>query len=113
MAAPHAHCPAVTYSTRQAVSLQQAVEQAPTLAELSRQASQASQRLRIIRPLLPPSLRPLVQSGAPQADGWGLLVPHNAAAAKLRQLTPALMAALASAGLPVAAIRIKVQRPGA
>ena len=44
---------------------------------------------------------------------WGLLVPHNAAAAKLRQLLPALMAALEAAGHPVPAIRVKVLRPGA
>ena len=60
--------------------------------------------------VLPPALRTLVQAGAPDADGWTLLAPHNAAAAKLRQLAPALLAALDGAGHPVNAIRVKVLR---
>ena len=54
--------------------------------------------------------RTLVQAGAPDADGLTLLAPHNAAAAKLRQLAPALLAALDGAGHPVNAIRVKVLR---
>ena len=100
----------VTSSTRTALTLQQAVAQAPTLARLSELAAESAARLAIVRPLLPPALRTLVQAGAPDADGLTLLAPHNAAAAKLRQLAPALLAALDGAGHPVNAIRVKVLR---
>lgn len=103
--------PAVTSSIRSALTLQQAVAQAPTLARLSELAAESSARLAVVRPLLPAPLRPLVQAGVPDAEGWTLLVPHNAAAAKLRQLMPTLLAALTKAGHPVAAIRVKVLRP--
>ena len=94
--------------TRPAISLQQAVAEAPTLAHLSRLAAESAARLAVVRPLLPPALRPLVQAGAPEGEAWTLLAPHYAAAAKLRQLAPALQAALAVAGHPVRTLRIKV-----
>ena len=94
--------------TRPAISLQQAVAEAPTLAHLSRLAAESAARLAVVRPLLPPALRPLVQAGAPEGEAWTLLAPHNAAAAKLRQLAPALQAARAVAGHPVRTLRIKV-----
>ncbi|MDO5690856.1 MAG: hypothetical protein Q4G70_00025 [Pseudomonadota bacterium] len=96
--------------SKPALTLQQAVAQAPTLARLSELAAESALRLAVIRPLLPPALRELVRPGAPEPDAWALLVPHNAAAAKLRQLVPALQQALATAGHPVATIRIKVLR---
>ncbi len=104
---------AVTSSIRTALTLQQAVAQAPTLARLSELVAESAARMAIVRPLLPPALRPLVQAGAPDTEGWTLLVPHNAAAAKLRQLVPALEAALSAAGHSVAAIRVRVLRPSA
>jgi len=52
-----------------------------------------------------------VQAGAPEGDAWTLLAPHQAAAAKLRQLAPALQAALAAAGHPVSTLRVKVAQP--
>ncbi|HOB66410.1 hypothetical protein [Ottowia sp.] len=96
---------------RSALTLQQAAAQAPVLARLSELAVESKARLAVVLPLLPPALRPLVRAGAPDADTWTLLVPHNAAAAKLRQLTPALVSALATAGHPVTTIRVKVARP--
>ena len=101
----------MTTPSRTALTLQQAVAQAPTLARLSELAAESAARLNVLRPLLPPALRTLVQAGAPDTEGWTLLVPHNAAAAKLRQLIPTLEAALSAAGHPVAAIRVKVLRP--
>ena len=44
----------VTSSTRTALTLQQAVAQAPTLARLSELAAESAARLAIVRPLLPP-----------------------------------------------------------
>jgi hypothetical protein len=98
-------------SSRSALTLQQAVAQAPVLARLGELAAESNARLAVILPALPPALRPLIRCGAPDCEAWTLLVPHNAAAAKLRQLTPTLTAALAAAGHPVASIRIKVARP--
>ena len=97
--------------TRPAISLQQAVAETPTLAHLSRLATESAARLAVLRPLLPPALRPLVQAGAPEGDAWTLLAPHQAAAAKLRQLAAALQAALAAAGHPVSTLRVKVAQP--
>jgi hypothetical protein len=90
------------------ISLQDAVGSAPTLARLSQRAAESAARLRAVQPLLPPGLRPLVRPGGIDEAGWCLLAPHNAAAAKLRQLIPALLLALQAAGHPVSAIRVKV-----
>ena len=94
-----------------AIPVLQAVDESPTLAQLSRLARQSSARLALVRPVLPPALRMLVQPGAPEPDSWCLLVPHAAAAAKLRQLLPRMMLALEEGGEPVQTIRINVMQP--
>jgi hypothetical protein len=71
------------------------------------QASRA--RHEAIRHLLPEPLRAQVRAGPLDDEGWTLLVPSGAAAAKLRQLLPGLADALRAAGQPVAAIRVRVQ----
>ncbi len=98
---------------RRSVTLLEAVEQAPTLARLSHMAAESGKRLAIVRPLLPTALAALVRPGAPDDEAWCLLVPHNAAAAKIRQLVPAMLAQLQAEGIPVTAIRIKVVRTDA
>jgi hypothetical protein len=93
-------------------SLQEAVGAAPTLAQL-RVRAEASQRcLTLVRPLLPAGLRSLVKAGPWDEGEWCLLVGNAAAAAKLRQLVPAMRDALHENGAQVSAIRIKVQTPG-
>ena len=69
----------------------------------------SNDRLQAIRSLLPAPLRACVQAGPMDEGGWCLLVSSNAVAAKLRQLLPALQAHLSQQGMPVDAIRIKVQ----
>jgi hypothetical protein len=93
-----------------AVPLLQAVEESPTLAHLSRLARQSSLRMKLVQPVLPLALRALVRAGVPEADSWCLLAPHAAAAAKLRQLMPAMLRALEDGGEPVQSIRIKVMQ---
>ena len=93
-----------------AISLQEAVDRAPTLSQLSRLAADSAARLELVRPLLPPGMRNAVRAGGLDELGWCLLVPHNAAAAKLRQLVPAMLAKLQAADRPVSGIRIKVVR---
>ena len=95
-------------STKSTLSMRQAFDDAPTLLRLGQMASESAARLDVIRPLLPPALRDVVQSGTPEPKAWALLVPHNSAAAKLRQLLPTLLCALQAADHPVQIIRVKV-----
>lgn len=92
-----------------AVSLQQASQESPTLARLTALTRESSERLRAIEALIPVGLRPTIQAGPIDGDSWCLLVKSNSAAAKLRQLAPALQAHLRSRGWEVNAIRLKVQ----
>jgi hypothetical protein len=61
-----------------------------------------------IAPLLPAGLRTQVRPGPIDDEGWALLVPHAAAAAKLRQLLPVLEAHLRAAGAGPLAIRVRI-----
>ena len=89
-------------------TLEQVVDSAPSLAHLSAMARDTRNRLQAIAPLLPVSLRSLIQSGGVEGDAWCLLVPNSAVAAKLRQSLPALCAHLRTQGWDVQTIRIKV-----
>ena len=90
-------------------TLEQVVDAAPTLSQLSAIARDTQNRLQAIAPLLPVSLRALVQSGSVEDDTWCLLVPNSAVAAKLRQTLPALCAHLRTKGWNVNTIRVKVK----
>ncbi|MCO4093578.1 MAG: hypothetical protein HEQ37_03990 [Acidovorax sp.] len=92
-----------------AVSLQQASQESPTLARLTALTRESSERLKAIETLIPAGLRATIQAGPIDGDSWCLLVRSNSAAAKLRQLAPALQAHLRSRGWEVNAIRLKVQ----
>jgi len=89
-------------------TLEQVVDSAPGLAQFSAVARDTQNRLKAIAPLLPASLRSLVQSGGVEEDAWCLLVPNSAVAAKLRQTLPALCAHLRNKGWNVNTIRVKV-----
>ena len=73
------------------------------------QASQA--RLQIARRALPPAMRPLVQTGVLDAEGWNLLVPNGAVAAKLRQCLPLIRQALIDAGHTDLPLRVRIASP--
>jgi hypothetical protein len=90
------------------VTLQQAAEDSPTLAGLMARARDAEERLQAIRDLIPPELRAAVQAGPAEDGSWCLLVQGSAAAAKLRQLVPALQARLKSRGWGETSLRLKV-----
>jgi hypothetical protein len=92
-----------------AVSLQQASEDSPTLASLAARARDASARLAAVQDLIPADMRPAVQAGPAEGEVWCMLVNGSAAAAKLRQLVPALQARLKARGWEVSTIRIKVR----
>lgn len=93
----------------QAVTFQQAADEAPMLAQLSALARDSSARLRAIEHLIPAALRASVRAGPIDGAHWCVLVQGSAAAAKLRQLLPAWEAHLRSKGWEVSAIRLKVQ----
>ena len=91
------------------VSLLQAAEDSPTLARLTELAHESGERLKVIQPLIPEALRPAVKAGPIEGGTWCLLVGNNAAAAKLRQILPALQGRLVDCGWQVTSIRLKVQ----
>ena len=93
----------------QSVTLQQAADEAPVLSQLASLARDSSARLKAIEPLLPPALHACLRAGPIDGESWCLLVQGNAAAAKLRQLLPTLLAHLRSKGWEINAIRLKVQ----
>jgi hypothetical protein len=92
-----------------AITLAQASQEAPVLARLLTLTRDSSERLRAVQALIPIGLHAAIQAGPIEGDSWCLLVKNNAAAAKLRQLVPALAAHLRSKGWDVNTIRLKVQ----
>lgn len=92
-----------------AVTLQQAADASPMLAQLTALTRESSERLRAVESLVPPALRPALQAGPIEGTTWCIVVKSNAAAAKLRQLLPAMQAHLRSKGWQVNAIRLKIQ----
>lgn len=94
-----------------AVSLEQALQEAPTLARLTALVKESGARLAAIAPLIPPPLRTSVRAGPIDGTQWCLLVSSSAASAKLRQLLPQFVAQLNAQGWPVSNIRLKVQAP--
>lgn len=81
------------------------------LARLLQRLEESRARLAAIRDQLPQPLRAQVRAGPLDDDGWTLLVPSGAAAAKLRQLQPLLLQALRTQGMFTAALRVRVQQP--
>ena len=67
-------------------------------------------RLAAIQSLIPAALRSSVKAGPIDGETWCLLLDNNAAAAKMRQLLPALQAHLRTKGWAVDSIRLKVQQ---
>jgi hypothetical protein len=92
----------------QTQSLLQAANESPTLAQLSQLMRESTQRLRALDPLISAALRTAIQAGPIEGSSWCLLVSSNSAAAKLRQMLPALLALLQHQGFEVQTIRIKV-----
>ncbi|APW36937.1 hypothetical protein RD110_06800 [Rhodoferax koreense] len=97
-----------------AFTVQQAAADSPALSHLVALTRDSSARLKAIEGLLPAALRKAIRPGPIDGDAWCLLVDSNAAAAKLRQLAPALLAHLRTKGWAVTSLRLKVQiRPDA
>ena len=93
------------------VTLLQATQESPTLARLAELSRDSVARLKAVEPMIPAVLRSAVKAGPIDGPNWCLIVNSNAAAAKIRQLLPAMEAHLRTKGWQVSAIRLKVQIP--
>lgn len=92
----------------QAITLMEAAQESPSLAHLTELTRVSSQRLKLLHTLIPGPLRTAIQAGPIEGTEWCLLVNSNAAAAKLRQMLPALLAHLNTHGHAVEKIRLKI-----
>jgi hypothetical protein len=90
------------------VTLREAAEDSPTLARLAQLARESGERFKVIESAIPAPLRASIRPGPIDGTSWCLLVDSSAAAAKLRQLVPVLVAKLNSSGWQVTAIRLKL-----
>lgn len=88
--------------------LARALDRSEPLAGLLQRVQGSRQRFEAIRALLPAALVGSVRPGPLDETAWSVLVDHAAAAAKLRQMQPALQAALAEGGWPAPPIKIKI-----
>lgn len=91
------------------VTLFQASQDSPTLAKLTELSRDSVARLKAIEALIPSPLRSCIKAGPIEGTAWCLLLENNAAAAKVRQLLPAMAAHLRVKGWDVESIRLKVQ----
>ena len=91
------------------VTLLQASQDSPTLARLTELTRDSVARLKAIESLIPVALRQTVKAGPIEGPVWCLILNNNAAAAKIRQILPALESHLRARGWEVNSIRIKVQ----
>lgn len=91
------------------VTLFQATQDSPTLAKLTELSRDSVARLKAIEALIPGPLRSCIKAGPIEGNVWCLLLENNSAAAKVRQLLPAMAAHLRVKGWDVASIRLKVQ----
>ena len=91
-----------------AITAHQAVENSPSLGRLAELVRDSNARLAAIESLIPETLRACVKAGPIDGDTWCLLVSSNAAAAKLRQLTPLIQARLLGKGWKLTTIRLKI-----
>jgi len=90
-------------------TLLQASQDSPTLARLIELTGDSVARLKAVESLIPASLRHAVKAGPIDGPVWCLILDNNAAAAKIRQILPALEAHLRTKGWEVNSIRLKVQ----
>lgn len=91
------------------LSLEQAVDSAPSLAALQQRIRRSQRCLEWIKPVLPAGLRQQIKAGPIQNAEWCVIASNASVSAKLRQLLPMLLATLNQNGAQVDTIRIKVR----
>lgn len=92
-------------------TLEEAAKESPSLAKLLHLSRQSSDRLQAIQFLIPINLRQAITAGPIDGTTWCLIVDGSAAAAKLRQFIPTLLAHLQTTGQELTSIRLKVKSP--
>ena len=88
--------------------LSTALGRSEPLAALLKRLRESQARFAAIKPLLPETLRAAVSPGPLDDSAWVLLAANASAAAKLRQMVPALQAELLAAGWAGPDIKVKV-----
>ena len=91
-----------------AQAVARALDNSEPLVGLLQRVRQSQARLAAVTPLLPAGLRGEVRAGPLDDAAWVLLVSNAAAAAKLRQLLPAVTSALEQQGFAGPPVKIKV-----
>ena len=86
-----------------------ALDRCEPLGLLLRRLQESRAHYDAVAPLLPPTLRADVRAGPMDGDCWTLLAAHNPAAAKLRQMLPALLQRLHDRGWQGPSIKVRVQ----
>ena len=98
-------------------TVQQVLDQAPSLAQLQQQLRASKECLAAILPLIPVPMHSVVHAGPFEqheaSDGsmrntWILLADNAAAATKLRQMQPLFLQYLDKAGLRIPAIKVQI-----
>ena len=100
--------PLTDSATANAIPIRQAVENSGALGQLAELVEESNRRLRLVTPLIPAALLPAIKAGPIEGSAWCLLVTSNAAAAKLRQLSPLLISRLAGEGVEVNSLRLRI-----
>ena len=88
--------------------LSTALGRSEPLAALLKRLRESQARFAAVQPLLPETLRAAVSAGPLDDSAWVLLAANASAAAKLRQMVPALQAELLAAGWAGPDIKVKV-----
>jgi len=98
-------------------TVQQVLDQAPSLAQLQQQLRFSKECLAAILPLIPMPMRHVVHAGpfeqhaAPDGSPhqiWVLLADNTAAATKLRQMQPLFLQYLEKAGFGVQEVKVQI-----
>lgn len=90
-------------------TLEEAANESPSLARLVHLSRLSSDWLRKVSSLIPTQLNKTITAGPIEDGHWCLIVDGNAAAAKLRQCVPNLLAHLQATGEDITSIRLKVR----
>jgi hypothetical protein len=95
----------------QARSAAQALSDSTVLSGLLAGHRRAQACFVAVQSLLPGALRGQVRAGPIDAGIWTLFASHASAAAKLRQVLPTLLAAVATREPDITEIRVKIRPP--
>jgi len=88
-------------------ALGRALDSNESLASLAQRLAQSRERFEAIRPWLPEGWAQDVRPGPIDEEGWSLIAPNAAVAAKLRHHLPRLQDALSERGWPDLKIRVR------